>query len=303
MEKPIEQTPSEVSTEDIQSEFDLKKAEFALKQREFNTKLKGERRNIWFTSPLVVGVLSAIVGLLGTGVGAIFQGYWNTQLERQKFESVLIQKALEQKDRDEVAKSLLFLVEAGLIQSLNRENIAGLAKKPDQLPLYRTAGPSGESIEYRVDEGGQVAFISNWSETDIIEVEVPQLRGIQGAPQSGKIKFYKAATVDLKAAWAEIEQQNLLTLVKSWDGSYNPRTIRAMPSRLSAHALGIAFDINTKWQTFGREPVEQGAEGSVRELVPIFEKHNFFWGGNFTGHNKDGGHFEWKKGKNSLGKR
>jgi lysozyme len=143
MEKPIESPITSESLEGIKNELDLKKAELALKEKELAAKLEGEKRNIWFTSPLIVGALSAIFGLLGTGIGAALQGYWNTQLERQKFESVLIQKALEQKDREEVAKSLLFLVKAGLIQSLNAEKIEKLVKEePDQIPLYGTGLPS-----------------------------------------------------------------------------------------------------------------------------------------------------------------
>ena len=119
MEKSSEPPRSSEPLDNIKNELDLKKAELTLKEKELAEKTESERRNIWFTSPLIVTALSAIFGLLGTGIGAVLQGYWNTQLERQKFESVLIQKALEQKDREEVAKNLLFLVKIGLIQSLN----------------------------------------------------------------------------------------------------------------------------------------------------------------------------------------
>src|SRR5262249_52376366 len=120
MKNPVESSESSVSSE-IESDLDLKKPDLALGQKELTARSAGETKNMWFTSPLVIGALTAAFGLLGTGVGAVLQGYWNTQLERQKFESVLIQKALEQKNRDEAAKSLIFDIKAGLIQSLNAE--------------------------------------------------------------------------------------------------------------------------------------------------------------------------------------
>jgi hypothetical protein len=48
----------------------------------------------------------------------------------------LIQKSLEIKDRREAAKNLKFLVDAGVIQSLDGGKIASLADKPESLPSY-----------------------------------------------------------------------------------------------------------------------------------------------------------------------
>src|SRR5260221_5776560 len=97
------------------SEIALKRAELALKVKEFEAKREIERRQLWFSSPLVVGVFSTIFGLIGTGLGIALQGYWNTALERQKFESTLIQKALESSDKIERSKNLAFLVDIGAI--------------------------------------------------------------------------------------------------------------------------------------------------------------------------------------------
>lgn len=115
-------------------EIALKEREIALKEQEAKAKIELDKRGIWFSSPLVIGIFSAIFGLLGTGIGAALQGYSSLQLERQKFESSLIQKALEIKDRDEAAKTLLFLVDSGVIQSLDGEKIRKIAKNPEQLP-------------------------------------------------------------------------------------------------------------------------------------------------------------------------
>src|SRR6267142_4183870 len=126
-------------------DFDLKKADYLLKERELSlkekeldTKIKGEKRNIFLTSPLLIAVLSAIFGLLGTGIGAALQGYWNTKLESQKFESSLIQKAFETTDKNEAKRNLLFLVKAGLLHNLDEAKLEKLADNPDTLPInYR----------------------------------------------------------------------------------------------------------------------------------------------------------------------
>jgi hypothetical protein len=129
-----------------EKEFILKEREIALKEQEVREKINLEKRGLWFSSPLLIGVFSAVFGLLGTGIGAALQGYsnfhlerqkfdLNFQLERQKFEFSLIQKALEIKDRNEAAKQLLFLVNSGVIQSLDSEKIRKIAERPEDLPI------------------------------------------------------------------------------------------------------------------------------------------------------------------------
>ena len=92
------------------------------------------------TSPLLIAAISAVFALLGTGVGAALQGYWNTRLERQKFESGLIEKALNTDKKELAAANLQFLVNAGLLLTVDPEKIQQLAQHPDQLPI-RTSGP------------------------------------------------------------------------------------------------------------------------------------------------------------------
>ena len=86
----------------------------------------------WLTSPLLL----TLVGLIGTGTGAVLQGFWNTRLEREKFEFSLIAKALSVPNKDEAAQNLKFLVDAGLINQFNSEKIAKLAANPKSLPDF-----------------------------------------------------------------------------------------------------------------------------------------------------------------------
>jgi Putative peptidoglycan binding domain len=100
--------------------------------RESDTGQRRADRSIFFTSP----VLLALVGLIGTGVGAVLQGFWNTRLEREKFEFSLIQKALDTPDHKQAGRNLKFLVQAGLISGFDGNKIESLADTPNQLPIF-----------------------------------------------------------------------------------------------------------------------------------------------------------------------
>lgn len=89
-------------------------------------------------------------------------------------------------------------------------------------------------------------------------------------------------------------------------GSYVPRCI-ARTTRLSVHSFGIAFDINPHygqyWQ-YGLPPMlgeREVRERNIKlvyrnkiplEIVTVFEKHGFIWGGKW--YHFDGMHFEYR---------
>lgn len=126
-------------------ELRLREKELRLKEKELDAKIteigENARRNVWVASPLLVAAGSTIFGLLGTGVGAVLQGFSNTALERQKFESGLIQKALETPDKNEAAKNLQFLVGVGLISQFDTQKIAMMAREPQKLPTITPYAP------------------------------------------------------------------------------------------------------------------------------------------------------------------
>lgn len=92
-----------------------------------------KQQSFWQSS-IGVTIATALVGLVGTGVGVSIQGYHDTKLERQKFESTLILQALEPVDPNARANYLLFLIEAGLVDSLDVEQIKALTDDPARLP-------------------------------------------------------------------------------------------------------------------------------------------------------------------------
>jgi hypothetical protein len=80
-------------------------------------------------------------------------------------------------------------------------------------------------------------------------------------------------------------------------GTYNCRPI-AGTERVSPHGLGIAIDISTKQSDYWRWGKPE-ADGSYtyrnripQEIVAIFEKHGFIWGGKW--YHYDTMHFEYR---------
>ena len=157
------------------------------------------------------------------------------------------------------------------------------------LVVLRSNRP-GCVVDFTVSDRDNVALLDGWEQTNIREVEVPQLVKVPKGPAGGKVKFNVLATDALREAWAEVEAKGLLDRVVSWDQSYSPRTIRGT-KRLSAHACGLAFDINVDANPYGQPSKPAGTPGAVAELVPIFEKHGFRWGGTYP--KPDPGHFEF----------
>jgi hypothetical protein len=125
-----------------------------------------------------------------------------------------------------------------------------------------------------------------------VNTAIPQLVSIRGAPRSGIVECHKFIGEHLKNAFEEVAARGLLDRIVTWDGLFVPRHIRFDPTRdLSTHTWGIAFDINAAFNEFGSRPAQEGTRGSLRKLVPIFEKHGFYWGGRFS--SPDGMHFQW----------
>lgn len=139
-----------------------------------------------------------------------------------------------------------------------------------------------------------IKILGNWQSQNLGRVVIPQLKGVNGAPSSGRVFFHKAAISQLKDLFQAWEDAGLIGQVRGWAGSWNPRFVRGSRTALSNHAWATAFDINVPWNGLGRQPALAGRTGSVRELVPLANEHGFFWGGHFS-KRPDGMHFECAK--------
>src|SRR6185503_4043311 len=89
-------------------------------------------------SPLTLAIITGIIGLIGAGVANVLQTRSNLQLERQKFESSLMLKAIETGKPEAAAKNLLFLVKVGLINDASGK-IASLESRPEDAPVLPVA--------------------------------------------------------------------------------------------------------------------------------------------------------------------
>jgi hypothetical protein len=138
-----------------------------------------------------------------------------------------------------------------------------------------------------------IVITNNWQKQHLGKVVVPQLKGVVGAPKSGRVFWHTDGIPQLLALFQAWEDAGLRGLILSWAGSWSPRFVRGSRTYLSNHSWATAFDINVPWNGLRKTPALVGKKGSVRELVPIANELGFFWGGHFK--RKDGMHFEMAK--------
>jgi len=160
-----------------------------------------------------------------------------------------------------------------LVSNLERGEIFGRFR-------YERVSPSTDDIR----------ILGGWEKAHIVTITVPQLRGVPGAPRSGRLRCHRLVQEQFRALFAAWERERLSGLLMSWAGSFAPRFVRGSSRTLSNHAWGTAFDVNVAWNQRGALPALRSRKGSVRELVPLANQFGFYWGGHFT--RRDGMHFE-----------
>lgn len=139
-----------------------------------------------------------------------------------------------------------------------------------------------------------ISIQGSWARDNLCIIEIPQLIGIAGAPINGKVQCHKLVADPIRFMFCEFEQLGLLDLIHHWDGMFCPRFIRGSKTVLSNHTFGTAFDINAQWNALGKPPAVEDKLGCVYELVPIANKHGFYWGGHYE-KRPDGMHFEFSR--------
>ena len=97
----------------------------------------GARRLLthWAESPTRVTLLVAVLGLIVTVIGGLWQTRTNSRLEKDRFKAELISKALDVPDSIQKANNLRFLIRAGLIADENG-SLMQLASRPSSLPQF-----------------------------------------------------------------------------------------------------------------------------------------------------------------------
>jgi spore coat assembly protein SafA len=175
-----------------------------------------------------------------------------------------------------------------------------ITKAPDRVFTVPELMDHFGRFSYQEDYSQPGAWIKidpTWVKDNIIRVHISCLEGVVTYGNtifSGLVPCHRKVADDLKAAFNEIEEKGLKKLILFWTGSLAPRHIDHNRSKpLSSHSWGVAVDINHQWNPYGGTPAPKGSKGSVKELVPIFEKYGFYWGGNFS--TRDGMHFEYAR--------
>ena len=104
-----------------------------------------------------------------------------------------------------------------------------------------------------------------------------------------RILCHKLLAVRCADVFTTIQKAGLQTKITSFGGCFSFRPQRT-GSRLSAHAWGIALDLNP----------ESNAQGSLGDmdagLIEIFKNAGFTWGGDWQGKVRDPMHFQFCTG-------
>lgn len=149
-------------------------------------------------------------------------------------------------------------------------------------------------FDYKVKkDGSEIDILGSWVEDNIVIIEVPELIGVRGFSKNGHITLHKNAALPFQLLMKELADRNLIRNILTWDGAFYPRLVRGknFPSN---HSFGTAFDINAIYNGLGLDPACEGKPGCLYDIVPIANKHGFWWGGHYK-NRKDGMHFELVK--------
>jgi len=156
----------------------------------------------------------------------------------------------------------------------------------DTLSTARTKDALGEPW-YRFTADGSVEMHPTWKANNLTDG-----RTLLDPRIPIRSRCHVEIIDDLRAAVAEVADVGLAASIdvanaNTYGGCYVPRFSRVSGQIgfLSRHTYGMAIDTNTDSNCAGCRPTMNC------DVVRIFRKHGFAWGGNFR--RPDGMHFEW----------
>lgn len=127
-----------------------------------------------------------------------------------------------------------------------------------------------------------IVIINNWVSDNLVSRVVPQLKGIRGAPKSGRVFVHKLVADPLCELMQTLEDKYLLEQVRSYDGLWCARLVRG-GTHLSSHSFAAALDLNYLWNRLGTRGALVGEVGSMREIAAVANKQGWWWGGHGWG--------------------
>jgi hypothetical protein len=163
-------------------------------------------------------------------------------------------------------------------------------QSPDSiLSTVRTKEALGEPW-YRFEPDGSISMHPTWIATNLAPG-----REVLNASIPIRARCHVDIVDDLRAALAEVAAVGLAGAIdvgnaNTYGGCYGGARFSRLTGDgqigfLSRHSYGMALDTNTTTNCFGCVPQMNC------DVVRIFRKHGFAWGGNFR--RPDGMHFEW----------
>jgi hypothetical protein len=177
---------------------------------------------------------------------------------------------------------------AEVIAPLLPEGTALRVEKPGGSPFMRVASGVNPPIVLKEVFGefaarpdprdpAQLTIQPAWVRSNIVTRVVPVL---------GRVTCHEAFLPALREALQEVEREGLSSLLQTYNGCWNARTVARSPTAPpSFHAYGVAIDINAATNAYGATPTMD------ERVVAIFERLGFKWGGEFL--IPDGMHFEY----------
>ncbi len=154
----------------------------------------------------------------------------------------------------------------------------------DTISTARTKVALGEPW-YRINSDDTITMHPDWKAANLTDgrVLLNSVIRIRAQCNVGIIDDLSAALTEVASAGlaSQIEVAN----ANAYGGCFNARYSRTS-GFLSRHTYGMALDTNTVSNCGGCRPPKMDCD-----VVRIFRKHGFAWGGNFR--QPDGMHFEW----------
>jgi hypothetical protein len=153
----------------------------------------------------------------------------------------------------------------------------------DTISTVRTKVALGEPW-YRIESDGSLTMHPTWKATNLTDGRV-----LLNSQIPIRAQCHVGVVDDLRAALADVAAAGLSSAIdaanaNAYGGCYVPRYSRTS-GFLSRHTYGMALDTNTLTNCAGCRPQMHC------DVVRIFRRHGFAWGGNFR--QPDGMHFEW----------
>lgn len=163
-------------------------------------------------------------------------------------------------------------------------------------PLFKPlALPSNDAGRYRNYELLDKIYGASEAEvkanlTDIVWLKNHGNKTFKFNSKNGAAEALQAVSNELDALAAQ--KPELLKFLDNPSGTFNWRVIEGT-KRKSAHSYGIAIDINTDKSDYWRWSKDGRYRNQIpEEIVRVFEKHGFIWGGRWVSF--DTMHFEYR---------